>query len=449
MAEKEQATTYLNQLKLIRTQIDEKCFNFIENINECKSKLHTVINELESDFIRFEEVRENEVSKLTSMVTMYEDKSGNDNRLNDVQSRVSANLQKEINELLSTSYEKNVEFIWDDKLDKQVVSIANIEVNKELVIGWETAKEGNEENVPDKAEEKTEKKEEREEYSDYYSSVKYPNVESYSIGTENDQLGWPTGLAVSDDNSFFIADYNNNRISVYTQWGEHKYNFSQLSMMGLVNNMQGPWGVCCHGNHIYVTESRADRQYAALKMFDHDGKYCSGVLKFGSKGGEFNDPTGLSFDTRDKEVYVCDRLNNRVQVFTHELVYKGIFTNKMIFQPRDIKVTSDTVYILDENDPCMHLFAKSTCRIQMHLISQGPKRDVTNAWFFTRDSNGNFLVSDRDSNSIAVFSLKGELLCKIGCIETINFLKPTGIAVNALGNLIAVSEKPSGCVQIF
>ena len=457
----ENSSSYLDRLKLIRTQIDEKCHNLIQNINEHKSKLHTVINDIESDFLQLENVRENEITKLSSMMTMYEDKSGNDNRLNDVQSRVSTTLQAEINDLQSANYEKNVEFVWNDQLGEQLCLIANIEVNKELVIEKEMGKETNdlvfekeetnEEKVPGKDEDKTEEKGEveKKESSRSYSSLNIPSVESYSIGSHNDQLGWPTGVAISEDNSFFVADYTNNRVSVFTQWGKLKSNFSQPGMMGLVNNMQGPWGVCCHGNSIYVTESKSEKQYAAVKMFDLEGKYCSGVVKFGSEKGELNDPTGLSFDVLNNELYVCDRLNNRVQVFTDTLIYKGIFTNKMIFQPRDIKVASETVFILDENDPCMHLFDKSTCRIKTHLISQGPKRDVVNAWFFTIDSEGNFLVSDRDSNSIAVFSQEGEQLCKIGCKETINFVKPTGIAVNAVGKIIVVSEKPSGCVQIL
>ena len=49
----------------------------------------------------------------------------------------------------------------------------------------------------------------------------------------------------------------------------------------------GRGGLCCHGNSVYVTESRRENQHAAVKQFDLDGKPCAEVVKFGKREGEF------------------------------------------------------------------------------------------------------------------------------------------------------------------
>ncbi|KAI6657406.1 PEP-CTERM domain protein [Oopsacas minuta] len=443
MAEKEILqgnSDYLDLLKFTLTQVDDKYENLIQSINSHKSKLQDEIHDLEREYIELEDVRGNELAKLRSVMSTYESGSRNDNRLNEVQTRVLTGIQREIDYLGNLNHEKTVRFRWDGQLEGKIAKLGNIEVNKKL---------DKDEPVEDKEEIHKEDSNAMNEDISSYKAIKYPKVESYSVGSEIDQLSNPAGVAVCQDNSFFVADYNNNRVSAYTQWGKLKFSFQHPGMMGLVNNMDGPWGLCCHGNNIYVTESRTSSKHAAVKMFDMQGKYCDGIVRYGNKEGEFIDPTGLDFDSRKKELYVCDRLNNRIQVFSHNLVFKGIFTDRLIYQPRDIKVCLETVYILDENDPCIQMFDKITSRIKIHLITQGLKRDVLCSWFFTIDVYGNLLISDKDSNLICIFNQEGKLLYKLGNRETINFLKPAGIAINASGNIISVSEKPMGCIQIL
>ena len=101
-------------------------------------------------------------------------------------------------------------------------------------------------------------------------------------------------------------------------------------------------------------------------------------------------------------------------MFDRKLAFKGIFIDKLIYQPRDIKIGCENVYILDENDPCLHLFDKITCRIKIHLVTRGPKKDVHNPWFFALDTYRNVIISDRDSNRIKIFQSGRETAVRAG-----------------------------------
>ena len=429
--------SYLQLLKSILAQLDSRYEGLIESIKGEKSKLQEVINNLEREYIDLESVRTNELAKLKSLKNSYERDSGGDNRVGDVQGRVLRSLQDEIDTLEQLDHAKTVSIKWDQELEQKITKLCEIEINKHVDKG-----EKLEEPIPE-----TEPKEQDKTCS--YRKITYPKIENYAIGSDFDQLNNAAGVAICLDNSFYVADHNNNRVSAYTEWGKLKFSFSQLGLWGIVNRMNGPWGVCCHGNSVYVTESRRENLHAAVKMFDLDGKLCTEVVKFGKREGEFNDPTGIDFDERRNELYICDRMNNRVQVFDSKLAFKAIFIDKLIYQPRDIKIGCENVYILDENDPCIHLFDKTTCRIKIHLVTRGPKKDVHNPWFFAIDTHRNVIISDRDSNRIKIFSPEGKLLCELGESESLSFLRPSGIAISPLGNIISVNEKLSGCLQIL
>ena len=73
-------------------------------------------------------------------------------------------------------------------------------------------------------------------------------------------------------------------------------------------------GIACNSNdHLYVTDSANH----CVKVTDKTGKF---LFKFGSQGQrptQFNNPTGITIDNKDR-VLVADRGNNRVQLFTPE-----------------------------------------------------------------------------------------------------------------------------------
>ena len=165
---------------------------------------------MEREYIDLENVRTNELAKLKSIKSTYETDSGGDNRVGDVQGRVLRGLQVEIDNLEQLNHAKTVSVKWDHKLEQQITKLCGIEINtKSSVDKEEKLKEPTPETAPN------------EEYKTCsYKKIVYSKVESYAIGSDFDQLSNPAGVAICQDNSFYVADHNNNRVSAYTEWGK-------------------------------------------------------------------------------------------------------------------------------------------------------------------------------------------------------------------------------------
>ena len=81
-----------------------------------------------------------------------------------------------------------------------------------------------------------------------------------------------------------------------------------------VNILTRPLGLHVAGQFVYVCNNGRDNDNHNVSVFTTEGEY---VTTFGHKGtgeGEFNVPIALSVDS-DGFVYVCDRHNNRIQIF--------------------------------------------------------------------------------------------------------------------------------------
>ena len=65
------------------------------------------------------------------------------------------------------------------------------------------------------------------------------------------------------------------------------------------------------GKFLYVTDSRA---HCVKKFALHDGKFISQFGRHGTDDGQFREPSGLLI-SKSNFLYVCDRLNHRIQVF--------------------------------------------------------------------------------------------------------------------------------------
>lgn len=122
------------------------------------------------------------------------------------------------------------------------------------------------------------------------------------------EFNWPTdvctGYDEKDPDSLVVADSGNYRLQVLTPTGEHVRTIPFHDVK--------PSGVC--------TDSRGDI-YTTLRS------HCVAVFSwtgeplrmFGSAGeqlGMFDCPDGICFDERHQQLFVADRCNERVQVFT-------------------------------------------------------------------------------------------------------------------------------------
>jgi sugar lactone lactonase YvrE len=130
-----------------------------------------------------------------------------------------------------------------------------------------------------------------------------------------DPLNYPNAMAVDDKGNLVVADSNNGRILLFDTDGKP----SVVAGPGVAEGDVGmPRGVVFDESGQLLVVDTVNHVVDIYRPADEGGK-AEFVGKFGVEGvadGQFEYPNGITKDTRAK-VYVADRVNNRVQVWSY------------------------------------------------------------------------------------------------------------------------------------
>ena len=274
-----------------------------------------------------------------------------------------------------------------------------------------------------------------------YATFHLPTVATGKKGSAPGELNSPLAVAINEaTKQLFVANFFNKRIEIFSETGEY---LNQLSD----GQLSSPWGIAIHGNSLYVS---CFISHSVSKYSLTDFSLVKRVGKMGSKNGEFNCPFQLTTDPRGY-VFIADSGNDRICVLDTELDHQRNITDQAISRPSDVTVSHDRIYVLcPRNNPCMLVLSLEGDMLHS-LISTGEGMDVLKPWFFCLDANSNFVISDRGTHSIRVFSPAGDLLHSIGREghQQGMFYDPRGIAISANGRLVSVSGNNNYGLQIF
>jgi sugar lactone lactonase YvrE len=103
--------------------------------------------------------------------------------------------------------------------------------------------------------------------------------------------------------------------------------------------------VAAANGDIYVADGHGADTNDRIVKFSADGKLLATWGKHGKGQGEFDQPHGMALDSAGR-VFVADRANNRIQIFTPE----GIFVAewKQFGRPSDVAIgKDDMIYVAD------------------------------------------------------------------------------------------------------
>ena len=118
------------------------------------------------------------------------------------------------------------------------------------------------------------------------------------------------GVSSDDNNNLYVSDYERECVHVFSNRGEFLHSIGHDLGGDGVKKLSGPKCVCVVGQYVYV----ADWGGHCVSVFTTEGGYVTSFGQSGGKEGDFWCPSGVCVD-KDGFVYVCDHLNNRVQVF--------------------------------------------------------------------------------------------------------------------------------------
>ena len=158
---------------------------------------------------------------------------------------------------------------------------------------------------------------------------------------------------------------------------------------------------------------------------------------------EFYCPYGLTIDESNGNIYVCDYINNRIQILSQDIRFISQFGKDILKFPRDVEISKEYIFVLDEFNPCLHLFNYNHI-LQKSVISRGNGMEVINPWHFFIDQTDNILISDFGSDSIRIFTNEFQLIHKISVSPNL-----MGITVDKRGRVIVVCRAENNCLQIF
>ena len=274
-----------------------------------------------------------------------------------------------------------------------------------------------------------------------YSLKKEPVLTAGKFGNGDNELN-AAGIAIDEDNQLiFIADCGNSRVQIVSFEGQFMTSFGQ-------DTLQKPWGITVSKEHVFIT----DIGLHSLLQFDRNSYTL--VMRTGTQGseeGQFNCPLGLCIDYNG-DVLVADRFNNRVSEFSKDLISISNIDIGQVKSPRDVKLTPDSVVVLDRSPKCVHFYSKNG-----HLINscisqgQGPDYLVNRPTFLCLDLAGNIIISDYGNSRIKIFSQFEQLIHTIGRKgeEIGEFIKPFGICISKLRTIFILSDNPNFSIQCF
>ena len=158
------------------------------------------------------------------------------------------------------------------------------------------------------------------------------------------ELEDPHLLYVGPDDGIFLADRDAHQVLKYTPNGELMMTLGTRYRASLQAPFNHPSDIAvAPSGEIYVSDGYGN---SSIHRFSAVGEYIASFGTPGSGPGQFRVPHSVRV-ARDGRVYVCDRENNRVQVFSDTGDYLDQWTDFKC--PMGIHIDADqSVYVTDQ-----------------------------------------------------------------------------------------------------
>ena len=269
-----------------------------------------------------------------------------------------------------------------------------------------------------------------------YRSKKLPLVSVCEKGMGINLLNCPRGVTVDNKTgNIYIADSENNCVKVFDATGKYLFKFGDNKDEG---KMYRPLSVAICGDRILFSQGNH-----CILNYTLNEKFVSKIGKYGNGELEFDWPFGLTIDESNGNIYVSDYRNNRIQVLSQDFLFISQFGKDALKCPCDVKLSKEYILVLDESNPCLHLFNYNHI-LQKSVISRGQGMQLIDPSYFFIDQTDNILISDCGSDSIHIFDKEFQLIHEISVSPN-----PVGITTDKRGRVIVVCQAENNCLQIF
>ena len=162
-----------------------------------------------------------------------------------------------------------------------------------------------------------------------------------SYGDRPEQMISPAGIAVDDTDNIYVSSQH--KLQKFTSSGE------LIKCIGWGGSKEGefddPRGVTIHSNQVYVCDRDNDR----IQVFDLNLNFIRSIGSRGSGRGEFNRPYDVTFGPAGN-MYVVEFSNSRVQVMDSSGQFIRIFGQEgegKLSRPTALDIADKYVHVSD------------------------------------------------------------------------------------------------------
>lgn len=259
-------------------------------------------------------------------------------------------------------------------------------------------------------------------------------------------LSSPAGMALGMDGVLYVADEGNNRVVLFDSTGTF------LSRIGTGGSAEGrflsPVDLATEGLHLYVLDGGNER----IQLFDRYEVFSD--ILFSREDGDIGIPSALAVDPFGR-VYISDAEEDLVHVFRsfsgdEEMIIGGYGVEEGRFrQPAGIAVGRDRmIYICDRGNDRVQLFSPLGGYHSTIGLKEGKSR-LSRPEGVAVGMDGTVYIADTGNRRIASFSRRGEFRGEISALPTgEQLVAPVDVVVSQSG-ILYISDRGSDRIHIF
>ena len=389
-----------DQLSQIKIEIERYFLLLLDSLKKRERELLTELKEIASRHKREKEQHKQSLSEIEFMLKQAQENI-HSNVLKETQTGIVKMLEQQQREIESKLSSKRLLFDFDNTLLDRIncfgtITVVNSNLSAPPVV-------------------------------DYKNKVK-PILSVGGAGKTEGQFNRPWGVSVDyiTDN-IYVADQQNNRVQVLDRNGRYLFKFGDTDGAGKLNH---PSTIAISARKVFVTSVET----GCILVYDLNGTFLKQIGKKGSRNGEFHFPFGIAINEVSGDIYVCDLVSNRTQIFSRDYSFISQFGNAILESPRDIKLTRDNIFVLCEQDPFLVTFDYNLTQV-LNVISKSISGHFERPFGMVIYGAGKLIISDCSNQAVFIFNPKGKLLHKL----TDSISRPAGVAIDSQGRIIVVS----------
>jgi DNA-binding beta-propeller fold protein YncE len=198
------------------------------------------------------------------------------------------------------------------------------------------------------------------------------------------------GIYIGPDDHVYVCNRDEHEVLKLTREGKISLILGQRGRPALQAPFNHPADVAIsRSGEIYVADGYGN---SAVHRFSAEGKHLGSWGAPGAGHGQFTTPHGIWVDGQDR-VFVADRENNRVQIFSPEGDYAGEWGD--LYHPMDIYIDRSGIVYVTDQIPRVTVYAANG-----QIVSRGKPVEY-GAHGVYGDSQGNLYMAEVRLNRVS------------------------------------------------